>query len=83
VNKRTVKVIAEVENYDGLNIYIYGRIILKWILNEVRGFGLDSCGSRHRSRDSSCEHGQEFPCSVKGREFVESLSDYQLLVNVK
>jgi len=24
----------------------------------------------------SCEHGNEFPGSIKGREFLEYLSDY-------
>jgi hypothetical protein len=29
----------------------------------------------------SCEHGDELPCSIKGGEFVDQLSDYQLALS--
>jgi hypothetical protein len=51
------------------DLYIGGRIILKFILNRVRGCGLDLTGSGYEPQADSCEHRNEPLNSTKGREF--------------
>jgi hypothetical protein len=41
--------------------------------------GLDSSGSGYRQVVGSCEYGNESSGSIKGREFLDQLSDYQIL----
>jgi hypothetical protein len=38
------------------NLYVNKGIILKWILNRMLGFGLDSCSSKQDPLKGSCEH---------------------------
>jgi hypothetical protein len=42
-------------------------------------YGLDSSGSGQGQVAGSCEHGNEPSCSIKGGEFIDLLSDCQLL----
>jgi hypothetical protein len=38
-----------------------------------------SCGSEYGPREGPCEYGNEASGSMKGGEFLDRLSDYQLL----
>jgi hypothetical protein len=56
---------------------IYRRIILKLILEKLGGrSGLDSSGSGYRQVVGSCKHGTEPSGSIKGKQFLEQLSNY-------
>jgi len=41
----------------------------------VKNIGLDASGSGHGSVSGYCEHSHEFMGSIKGREFLDWLSD--------
>jgi hypothetical protein len=41
--------------------------------------GLGASGSGYGPATGSCEHGNEPSSSIKGGEFLDQLSDYQLL----
>jgi hypothetical protein len=43
------------------------------------GCGLDRCRSEEGPVAGCCEHGNEPACAVQGGEFLEWLSDYQIL----
>jgi hypothetical protein len=51
---------------------------LKYILKQD-GCGMDSSGSRNWPVVGSCKNGNEASGSIKGGEFLGSLSDYKLL----
>jgi len=52
------------------------RIILKYMLNSVRGCGLDLPGSGHGPMAGSCGYNNKHSGNFKGCEFQEQLSDY-------
>jgi hypothetical protein len=54
------------------------RITLKKCLNEL-GFELDACGSGLGPVAGSCEQSNEPSGSIRRREFLDKLSDYELL----
>jgi hypothetical protein len=65
----------------GLDVDV--KIILELTLrNRVGGYGLYSLGSRQCPVAGSCKHCNEIPDSIKGREFLAQLSNYQLLKKV-
>jgi hypothetical protein len=47
--------------------------------SRVGSCGLDACGSGYGPVAGSCEHGNDISGSLRGGEFLEYLSDYQLL----
>jgi hypothetical protein len=50
---------------------VCGTVIWRWIVNRVRGYLLNSCGSRYGSVGGSCEHGNESLESIKSKEFLD------------
>jgi hypothetical protein len=59
---------------------VTARIILKCDeRNRVRMCGMNSTGLRYNSLTGSCEHSNKYSGSMKGREFFDLFSDYQLL----
>jgi hypothetical protein len=51
------------------------RIILKWILNRVRGCRLNSTGLGYSLMVGSCKHGNEPLGSIKSEKLIDQLSD--------
>jgi hypothetical protein len=47
------------------------RIILKWIFDGLRWYGLDLTGSKYGPVQGSCEHGNKLSDSIKCREVLE------------
>jgi hypothetical protein len=43
---------------------------------------MDTLGPRHGPVASSCEYDKEFSGHIKGGEFLDQISDYQLCQNV-
>jgi hypothetical protein len=51
----------------------------KWIVtNRVQGYEFASTGSGQSLEAVFCEHGNEFSSSIKGREFLDHVNNYQL-----
>jgi hypothetical protein len=56
---------------------IDGKLILEWILVTSGGtIGHGCMWLRTVPVVGSCEHGNEYSCSIKDGEFVDLLSDY-------
>jgi len=50
---------------------VHWRIMLEWILDRVRGCGLEVFGLGQAAVAGCCEHGNEPSGSIKGGEFLE------------
>jgi hypothetical protein len=60
--------------------YRLGNVRLDWENNIKMDLERDvSCGLDSSGSTGSCEHGNKTPVSIKGADFFDNLSDYQLL----
>jgi hypothetical protein len=59
-----------------------GKIISEWIFGSVGRCGLDLSGSGQGPAAGSYEHDNELLGSINGKELLDQLSDYQLLIKI-